>query len=287
MHQDLSRRHFLRAASTLAAAGAIGAAAAPRAAGGELTGRIRKAVRYNMVGSNKVPHAERFAWMKEAGFEGVEIMTSSVGEMKELLAARDKTGLLIHGTSHGQSENLRAAIDFTRDLGGDAVLVVCRHDLRMSYMDNYKRQQASLREAVDHAAKKEVYLLVENVWASFLIEPLSMARFIDEVNSPWVQSYFDIGNNMRWGYPPHWIEVLGKRIKKVHVKEVDTKKMMQEGLGKCFDVEIGEGNIDWPAVRTELVKADFRGWASAEVRGGDLQRLQDISRRMDKVLGLA
>jgi hexulose-6-phosphate isomerase len=288
----LTRRQML-ATSTAALAGAMIAGSPAVSRGGQFTGKIRKAVRYNMVGEGggkgkkKQSHVERFQMIKDAGFDGVEVMTSDAGDVKELIEARDKTGVIIHGTSHGRDTDLEAAIDFTKDLGGDAVLVVCRYDQKTGYMENYRRAQASIRAAAPHAEKQKVSLLVENVWASFLIEPLTMARFVDEIGSPWVQCYFDIGNNMRWGYPPHWIEVLGKRIKKVHVKEVDMKKMMNEGMMKGFAAEIGEGSIDWAGVRAELAKVDFHGWASAEVPGGGVDRLRDIAKRMDKVLDLA
>ncbi len=82
-------------------------------------------------------------------------------------------------------------------------------------------------------------ILLENVWASFLIEPLSMARYIDELDSPMVGSYFDVGNVVRWGWPQHWIEVLGKRVKKLDIKEYDLKVAMNEGLRKGFDKPLG------------------------------------------------
>jgi hexulose-6-phosphate isomerase len=43
---------------------------------------------------------------------------------------------------------------------------------------------------------------------------------------------------------------------------------------------------DWPAIKSALADAGFTsGWATAEVPGGDRQRLADIKRRMDHVLG--
>jgi len=53
---------------------------------------------------------------------------------------------------------------------------------------------------------------------------------------------------------------------------------------KDFDVPFGEGSINWPAVRAELVKINFTGWAAAEVKGGDWACLADVARRMDRVL---
>jgi len=89
---------------------------------------------------------------------------------------------------------------------------------------------------------------------------------------------------MRWGWPQHWIEVLGPRIGKIHIKEFSLKIAMKEGMTKAFDLPIGQGDIDWKRVREELRKIDFHDWATAEVRGGDRQRLAEISQQMDQVL---
>lgn len=56
-----------------------------------------------------------------------------------------------------------------------------------------------------------IKVLIENVWNTFLISAYDMARFFDDVGSPWVQVHFDIGNMMRWGVAEHWAQVLGKR----------------------------------------------------------------------------
>ena len=111
-----------------------------------------------------------------------------------------------------------------------------------------------------------------------------MARYIDELDSPFVKAYFDVGNVMRWGWPQHWIEVLGKRIGKIHIKEYNLKVAMKTGMIKGFDFPLGKGDIDWKRVCEQLKSIDYRGWATAEVRGGDRQRLADISSQMDGVL---
>jgi hexulose-6-phosphate isomerase len=62
------------------------------------------------------------------------------------------------------------------------------------------------------------------------------------------------------------------------------KVAMKEGMGKAFDMPIGQGEINWKRVREELAKIGFRGWATAEVRGGDRKRIAEISAEMDRVL---
>ena len=101
-----------------------------------------------------------------------------------------------------------------------------------------------------------------------------------------MQVHFDIGNMMRWGVAEHWAEVLGKRSVKLDVKEYDLERAMTEGMRKGFDTPLGEGSINWPAVRAELKKIDFQGWAAAEVKAGEWEYLADVARRMDQVLDL-
>ena len=112
---------------------------------------------------------------------------------------------------------------------------------------------------------------------------MEAARFVDEINHPLVGWYFDVGNILRYGWPEHWIETLGKRIMKVDIKEFSRKKQQDEGLWKGFDVELMDGDCNWPVVNKALAKIGYSGWGSAEVPGGDRKRLQVISERMDSV----
>ena len=46
------------------------------------------------------------------------------------------------------------------------------------------------------------------------------------------------------------------------------------------------GEVNWREVRASLVANDFSGWAAAEVRGGDTERLTRMAGWMRTVLGL-
>lgn len=131
-----------------------------------------------------------------------------------------------------------------------------------------------------------IKLLLENVWPTFLISAYDIARFIDEVGSCWVAVHLDIGNQMRWCVAEYWMEVLGRRSGKLDVKEYDLDIAMKEGMRKGFDKLLGEGGINWTAVRAELARINFQGWAAVEVKAGDWAYLKDVTRRMDQVLDL-
>ena len=224
----------------------------------------------------------------DVGFEGIEVNSQLLKpgsvDPKELARASEKIGIPVHGVSGASHGDLRSILDEAAIYGASSVLHVVRADPQGSYLENYRRSQQAIREAIPHAERKGIPILIENVWATFLIEPLTMARYIDELDSPFVKSYFDVGNVMRWGVPQQWIEVLGKRISKIHVKEFSLKTAMAEGMSKAFNFPMGQGDIDWKRVLEELRKIDFQSWATAEVRGGDRKRLAEISEEMDKIL---
>lgn len=289
----VSRRRFL--ASVAAACGPVAcvpSVGASRAAAGEFTGKIKKAVKFQMISGDdrELSVKDKFRLLQDLGFDGVEVRSEMKADAAENLRAyeqaRDAVGLPIHGVIHSSNPDLVTAIDQAKRLGGTSVLHVVRYDKRIGYLENYRQTQDIILRAVDHAAKQGVMILVENVWASYLIEPLTMARFLDEIDHPAVGAYFDIGNVVRWGWPEHWIEVLGGRIKKLDVKEFDLNVAMTEGLRKGFGMPLGTGSVDWGKVRDELTKLDYEGWATAEVPGGDRDRLADIAAQMDRVLDL-
>ena len=60
-------------------------------------------------------------------------------------------------------------------------------------------------------------------------------RFLDEINSPFVGAYFDVGNIIYIGYPDQWIRILGPRIKRVHIK------YYKKSVGTA-DGEVGGGD---------------------------------------------
>jgi len=286
MTETTSRRGFLQQA--VCAATAAGAALALRGQteGGEFAGRIKKAVRLPMVAGN-LSLTDKFKLLADLGFDGVEICRRGGPDPKQAARASEVSGLAIHGVSNGSGADIADAIDEAKLYGATSVLLVAgRVDQKTSYDANYRASQELIRAAIPHAEKCGVDLLVENVWNYFLQSPLEMARYVDELDSPRVGAYFDVGNVVCLGWPEQWIRILGKRVRKIHVKEYSRKKMLEEGKWKGFQGEIGEGDCGWPEVRKALADVGFSGWATAEVPGGDRNRLAEVAQRMDKVLDL-
>ena len=287
MKSQIDRRHFLQTSGILLA----GATTPGLLSAGERTPakRFKKALGFTMI-QGDMSVEDKLKMVKDLGYEGIETPTrlrnSKMPEPRALARASEKVGIPIHGVVNSSHPDIKGAIDEAAVYGATSVLHVVRADPKASFMDNYKQTQQTIRKGIPHAEKKRIHILVENVWATFLIEPLTMARYIDELDSPYVKAYFDIGNVVRWGWPQHWIEVLGKRTIKVHVKEYNLDVAMNEGMRKGFAFPLGEGSIDWPRVRQELEKVGYRGWATAEVRGGGRERLAELSKEMDRALDL-
>lgn len=291
MKLQVGRRRFLQIGGLALTGTAMSSLAnpAPQARAAESGDRIKKAVGWEMIREN-LSAEDKFRLVKDVGFEGVEINSRALKsgglEPQDIARASEKVGIPIHGVSGASHGDLKGILDEAAIYDATSILHVVRADPNGSYLENYRRSQQAIREAIPHAEKKRIPILIENVWATFLIEPLTMARYIDELNSPFVQAYFDVGNVMRWGVPQHWIEVLGKRIRKIHVKEYSLKTAMSQGMLKGFDFPMGQGDIQWNRVREELGKIQFRGWATAEVKGGDRQRLAEIFAEMNTILAL-
>ena len=281
--EQLTRRSFLQGA--IAATSAL-LASPLRAQSESFRGRIKKAVKYHMVQGN-LSVLEKFQLLKELGFDGVEVRTRDNVDPEELLGARDETGLPIHGVINSNNPDIRSAVDLSKRLGGTSVLVVAgRVTKQVSYDDNHREWFTRLQENAPYAQEQGIRLLVENVWNNFLLSPLEMARFIDEIDNPAVGVYFDVGNVVRFGYPEQWIRILGNRIGKLDIKEYSRKLQLEEGLRDGFKVEIGDGDVDYPAVLQALDEIGYNGWATAEVPGGDRTRLQEIAKRMNRSLQL-
>jgi hexulose-6-phosphate isomerase len=249
---------------------------------------------------------EQFQMLKGAGFDGVEVGARS--GRKEVLDARDKTGLPVAGISCGpftrpfasasgserQSalEGLLETLRNGKEWGVKSVLVVAGGvNEKISYAENYQRTREQIRKAVPLAEELGIGLAIENVWNNFLLSPLEAARYIDELQSPIVGWHFDVGNVMSIGWAEHWIQVLGKRIQKIHIKEFSREKMNNQGLRKGFSVEYLEGDNDWPSVMRALDEIGYEGWCIIEDACGSCKAglspenyLRKISARLDTIL---
>lgn len=266
-----------------------------------LKGRIKKTLKIGMV-KVKGSLTDKFNAVKAAGFDGIEMDAPGVN-VEETLKAIEESGLPVDGTvnsTHWQVrhtdpkaevrqealKSLTGAIETTAKLGGDTCLLVIGHGKDGDKATIRQRALDNIRLALPVAEKHNIVIAIENVWNQFLYDHSGGAdqsaqefvEFIDEFKSPLVAMQFDIGNHWKYGSMGDWIRQLNKRIFKLDLKGFSREK-------NKF-TKIAEGDLDWADVRAALKEIDYNGWAAAEVGGGDLDRLKEVSANMDTAFGL-
>jgi L-ribulose-5-phosphate 3-epimerase len=304
MNPLIDRRHFLQS-STVAAIAALASSgltplwAAETAPGGKRS--FKKAIHLGMIAGN-MPMVDKFKLARDSGFDGLEIDSPSDLNPDEVLKACETTGVKIADiidSVHWKDtlsdpdaevrargvEGLKTALKQAKLFGcGTVLLVPAVVNKQISYDQAYTRSQAEIRKAIPLAEELGVKIDIENVWNQFLLSPLEAARYVDELHSPAVGWHFDVGNIINYGFPEQWVRILNKRIGCVHVKEFSRDKRDKEGLWKGFDVELLDGDDDWPAVMKALDEVGYHGWLVAEIPGGDAQRLKVIAERMNRIV---
>ncbi|MFO7946916.1 MAG: sugar phosphate isomerase/epimerase family protein [Armatimonadota bacterium] len=224
----------------------------------------------------KLSVEEKLGIAKDAGFDGIEIPNfETQQEAEEVAGVAEDIGLEIHGVMGGTHwqlplsstdedirlagiEGIKRAIEVASIAGADTVLVVpgvVTEDV--SYAAAYDLAQKSIRELIPTAREHGITMALENVWNRFLLSPLEFRDFIDALDDDLVKAYFDVGNILLYGYPHQWIDILGKRIAKVHIKDFNTDT-------KSF-VSLLSGDVDYPRVINALRGLGYGGYLTAEL----------------------
>jgi L-ribulose-5-phosphate 3-epimerase len=305
MPDSTSRREFMKATLAGSIGAGLGGSGSAIASLGKPAGvadssapplPIKKAVLLGMLPKG-LTYADRFKLARDVGFEAVEAYTTpDQREADEIKKAADDARVRIHSVmNEGHWEwplsssdpavvekslnAVRTSLRNAKFWGADTVLLVPGVvNPNTRYQDAWTRSQQQIRKLVPLAQELGVVIAVEEVWNKFLLSPLEMARYVDQFNSQWLKSYFDVGNVVLYGYPQDWIRTLDKRIVKVHLKDFKRKE-------DCYAwVNLGDGDIDWGAVRQAFADVGYSGYATTELEGGDEAYLRDVSNRVDRLL---
>jgi len=209
-------------------------------------------------------------------------------------------------------EHTEAALRTAHGFGADTILLVpCRvtlvkmpepwefdvefdettnHLIRVVKGDNgpYKAYIAAHNKAIDGsreqvkkliplAEKLGVVIGLENVWNNLWVRPDHYKNFVASFNNPWVKSYLDVGNHVKYLIPmEQWIRTLGPLVAKIHIK--DYALAPDQHSGKF--VHLRDGAMNWPNVRQALDDIGYNGWLTIEDGGLPLpefrQRLNTI-----------
>ncbi|HWL07286.1 MAG TPA: sugar phosphate isomerase/epimerase family protein [Planctomicrobium sp.] len=112
---------------------------------------------------------------------------------------------------------------------------------RVRYDHAVERARQNISELLKTAERVGVELCLENVWNGLFYSPLEFAEFIDSFHSNHLGVYFDAGNLIGYQqHPPHWVEILGHRIKRVHVKGFRDSFGFSGSYEFC---ELGDGDV--------------------------------------------
>jgi L-ribulose-5-phosphate 3-epimerase len=276
---------------------------------------------------------------KAAGFDSVELaapggeLTFEVTEQrcKEIAALAKSLDIELSSVATGvywgcsltanKADVRKQAVEYTKKLlhiarwlGTDAILVVpgavdvffdptAEHS---PYDECYKRSRQSINACVATAEKLKVSMCLENVWNKFLLSPLEYCEFIDSFKSKYVKSYFDCGNVRMTGFAEHWIELLDKRIGRVHWKDFKVTFFgggEQGETGKVADAcrtiaagsgwagaysfcDLGAGDVNWKNVMAALRKVRYNGYVTAEMLPWKPGLPKQVSADMGKILKL-
>src|SRR5215467_5701514 len=298
MHNP-SRRQFLKSSLTAACTAGLGASlpgSVFAASRDSAALPIKKGVLLEML-PEKLSYADRFKLARDVGFDVVQAPTTpDERTSEEIKKAADAASIPIDSIMNMDHwkyplssadpavvekslAGMRTSLHNAKLWGADAVLLVpAVVNPQTSYRDAWTRSQAEIRKLLPLSEELKIVIAIEEVWNKFLLSPLEMAKYIDEFQSPWIQAWFDVGNVVLYGYPQDWIRTLGKRIVKVHLKDFKRKE------GGYAWVNLGDGDIDWPAVRQAFAETGFSGSATVELEPGDEAYLRDVSRRVDHLL---
>jgi len=253
------------------------------------------AFRDGFTGRRSIVETMRLA--REAGFGGIELAVSADGELtpdapaaecrrlaREAKALGVRVGSVATGLFWGANpasadkavraralEIGRKSLAVTAALGVRHLLVLPGHvdvffDPKaevVPYDACYRRALAFCRALARTAEKNGVTACVENVWNKFLLSPLEFKRFLREVGSRRVAAYFDVGNVWQYGYPQHWIRILGRAIRRVHVK--DFRRAVGTADGFC---QLLEGDVPLKESLALLARLGYKGPVTAEVFAG-------------------
>jgi len=303
-----SRREFLKSSITAACSAGLSSgalveflAAAPAPTSTDSTpppaqASIKKGVLLDMLPA-KFSYAERLKMARDVGFDVVQAPTEpDASKAEEIKKAADGANIRIDSVMNMDHwkyplssadpavvekslAGMRTSLRNAKLWGSDAVLLVpAVVNPQTSYRDAWVRSQREIRKLIPLAEELKVVIAIEEVWNKFLLSPLEMASYIGEFESPWVQAWFDVGNVVLYGFPQDWIRTLGKSIVKVHLKDFKRKEN-----GYAW-VNLGDGDVDWAAVREAFAEIGYFGSAITELPAGDEAYLRDVSRRVDRLL---
>jgi len=265
--------------------------------------------------ANTEPIDSAIRMATENGFAGIELGIGPEGELttestqadcEAIRKKLDDAGLVCETISSGMSWGFNptsedpkvrrkavdlhaAALQRAAWLGCDALLMVpgvvtspIAPDECVRYDVAVERCREATKQLLDTAESVGVDLCLENVWNGMLLTPQEWTAFIDEIGSARLGMYFDTGNLLGYHqHPPHWIELIGARIKRVHIKDFRLNFGWEGDFAFC---RLGAGDMPWPATMQALRDIGYDSTLVAEMLPHSEGLLEHTSQAMDTIL---
>jgi len=245
---------------------------------------------------DKMTLRQCFEVCKDAGFDGVEVNYALEGDLSPEAGDADiravgqmarKIGIQISGVcsflfwpyslTHADVQRRQKGLELAEKMIRAAELLQTRNVLVVPgavYVPWLKdqppvphdvcdrRAREAVRRLIPQAQRAGVHLNIENIFANgYLHSPQELIEFVDSFNSDRVCVHFDTGNIMQYHFPEHWIPMLGKRIRNIHLKEYS--KNVHEFNLHTFRPLL-DGTTNWPAVLEALEVVGYRGYLTFE-----------------------
>ena len=247
------------------------------------------------------------------GFEALELSVSNEGVINtnlsesECSAIRQKiddSGVFVDSIATGMSWGISPTSDDAEvrknsiKLHQDAIRVASHLDCKALLfvpgvvkspispeIVRYDRALDRLREAINQmlpiAEELDVDLCMENVWNGFFYSPIELRDFVDSFESDKLGVYLDIGNLIGYQqYPPHWIELLNSRIKRVQIKDFQENFDWTGSFSFC---DLGAGDVPWKETVSALKSIQYKSTIIAEMLPWDETILSRTSVAMDQI----
>ncbi len=227
---------------------------------------------------------------KEAGYDFIEISVDESDErlarlnwsneeiknMNNLLIDKDfripsmtfsgqkrfPMGSMDNVTREKSMDLMKKAIELADKLGV-RVIQVTGYDVYYEERSDKTREMfiQNLKKATEWASKACITLAIENMENTFLNSVTKYMEIAEEVDSPWLKLYPDLGNLTAWTHDEVYNElekgIKAQQIIAIHLKEA---KKVTDTFGGIFrELEFGTGDVDFVKTFETLKKVEFKG----------------------------
>jgi len=123
----------------------------------------------------------------------------------------------------------------------------------------------NLKRGVEYAASKEIMLSIETMDDPFINSMEKICDIKNQIHSPWLQAYPDIGNLSAWpsNDVAHELELGIDNVVSIHLK--DTQPVTAISKGQFRDVPFGTGTVDFEGCLRTLKRLDYHGALTIEM----------------------